>query len=181
MRRLLTLGVAWLVAAVVATTVAWQGVGLVGDQVTDDRPPTLSADDVEEAVAGSGDGGTTPPTTRSEPSSTVPPTTSSTAPSTAITTVPDPAPVTRSYDLTGGSAALRFSPSGVRVVFARPKPGYRVRSEPSDDGGWRIDFDGDAGRSRVEGWWDGGPQERVDDDGESGSGSGDDGGGSGSD
>ncbi len=66
-------------------------------------------------------------------------------------------------------------------MFARPKPGYRVRSEPSDGGGWRIEFDGDAGRSRVEGWWDGGPQDRVDDDGESGSESGDDGGGSGSD
>ena len=51
------------------------------------------------------------------------------------------------------------------MLFATPNPGYQVRSEPTDGGGWRVEFDGDDGRSRVEGWWDGGPQDRVDDDG----------------
>ena len=158
MRRLLALGAAWVSAAVVATTVAWQGVGLVGDQVTDDRPATLTAAEVEAALA-TGSSGSTPQSNSTGTTSTAPPA----APS-------EPAPETRSYALTGGSAALRFAPSGVTVVFATPNPGYQVRSEPTDGGGWRVEFDGDDGRSRVEGWWDGGPQDRVDDDGSGGSG-----------
>jgi hypothetical protein len=161
-RRLLTLGVAWVAAAIVATAVAWQGVGLVGDQVTDDRPASLTAAEVEAAVAAadaSGDGGTT----AASPTTAPPATTATTAPN-------QPAPVTRTYDLVGGSTALRFTPEGVTVVFATPEAGYQVRSEPRDDGGWRVEFDGPGGRSRVEGWWDGGPQDRVDSDGGSGSG-----------
>ncbi len=160
MRRLLTFGLAWLVAAVVATTVAWQGVALVADQVTDDRPATLTASEVEAALAAGAEGATTGPTSSdaAAPSSTGPTTTATAA-------VPGPPPETRSYALTGGSAALRFTPEGVSVVFAAPNSGYQVRSEPTDGGGWRIEFDGDDGRSRVEGWWDGGPQDRVDDDG----------------
>ena len=160
-RRLLTFGLAWLVAAVVATTVAWQGVGLVGDQVTDDRPATLTASDVDAALAAGAEGTTTDPTASSvpgAPSTTGPATTAAPADSGSP-------PETRSYALTGGSAALRFSPEGVSVVFATPNPGYSVRSDSTDGGGWRVEFDGDAGRSRVEGWWDGGPQDRVDDDG----------------
>ena len=157
---MLTFGLAWLVAAIAATTVAWQGVGLVGDQVTDERPATLTAADVEAALV-AGDGGTA-----AGPTS---PSTVAAPPSTGVTTTSAPVPSeTRSYALTGGSAALRFTPEGVTVVFATPDPGYRVRSEPTDDGGWRVEFDGDDARSRVEGWWDGGPQDRVDDDGSAG-------------
>jgi hypothetical protein len=70
--------------------------------------------------------------------------------------------VVRSYRVTGGTAALAFTPAGVTVAYAAPDLGYQMRSE-ANDGGWRIEFEGPAGRSRIEGWWDGGPQDRVED------------------
>lgn len=156
-RRMLTLGAAWAVAAAFAAVVAWQGVGLVGDQVTDERPPTRSPADVAAELAGTAptaDPGTSSTSARAavvtEP--TAPPTTSG----------PAPEPVVRSYRVTGGTAALAFTPAGVTVAYAAPDLGYQMRSE-ADDGGWRIEFEGPAGRSRIEGWWDGGPQDRVED------------------
>jgi uncharacterized membrane protein YgcG len=153
MRRRLMLWAAWLAAAVAATAIAWQGVSLVGDLVTDDRPSSLTAAEIEQAIADR----VASPTT--EPSDESGSTTTDNA------TAGEPAPVTRTYPLTGGTARLRFAPSGVTAEFAMPNAGYEVRSEARDGGGWRVEFDGPAGRSRVEGWWDGGPQERVDDDG----------------
>jgi hypothetical protein len=147
------LGAAWLAAAVAATAIAWQGVRLVGDQVTDDRPASLTAAEIEQAIAD----GVAPSTTESAEGG---------GSSTTDTTTPgQPPPETRTYPLTGGTARLRFTPSGVTAEFAMPNAGYEVRSEARDGGGWRVEFDGSAGRSRVEGWWDGGPQARVDDDG----------------
>ena len=161
MRRILTLGVAWAAAAAVAAVVAWQGVGLVGDQVTDDRPPTQSAAEVEAALAGTA----TPTGDGETPTTTSPTTTTTTTPPPPTTAPAAPAltPVLRSYPVTGGTAVLSFSPEGVIGVTATPWTGYTVRSAPSDDGGWRVEFEGPAGRSRIDGWWDGGPQERVED------------------
>ena len=110
-----------------------------------------------------------------------PPTTTAPTPTTAPAPAPEQPAVVRPYSVTGGNAALSFTPSGVTVALAVPDTGYQVRSEPTDGNGWRIEFDGPAGRSRIEGWWDGGPQDRVEDagadesgDGGSGSGRGDD-------
>ncbi len=69
MRRIFTLSVAWLAAAIVAAVVAWQGVGLVGDQVTDDHDNgMLTSAQVGEALA-NGDGGgiSIPPTSTTLP------------------------------------------------------------------------------------------------------------------
>jgi len=68
-RRILGLSVAWLAAAIVAAVVAWQGVGLVADQVTDDHGEgMLNAAEVEKALA-AGDGGgiAIPPTSTTLP------------------------------------------------------------------------------------------------------------------
>ncbi|HZM32835.1 MAG TPA: hypothetical protein VFB77_20200 [Acidimicrobiales bacterium] len=160
MRRILTLGVAWAVAAVVAAVVAWQGVGLVGDQVTDQRPATLSAADVEAELAGTA----TPTGARGTATTTSGPTTTSPAPPpTTAPAAPVVTTVLRSYPVTGGTAVLSFGPDGVVGLTATPWTGYTVRSNPHDGGGWRVEFEGPAGRSRIDGWWDGGPQERVED------------------
>jgi hypothetical protein len=200
-RRFFAFGLAWLAAAVVATVVAWQGVGLIGDQVTGDSPSTLSASEIEEKLAsttteeapssssaprrstrtgaGGDPAGTTRPTTAPGQGTTTQPTTApgqgSTAPPTTDPTVPPPtAPaVSKTYTMTGGTVRLRFSPQGVTVVFATPKPGFQVtKNEPGDDNGWRVEFEGEGGRSRIDGWWDNGPQVRIDDDGASGGGDG---------
>jgi hypothetical protein len=167
-RRLLSFGLVWLVAAVVASVIAWQGVGLVGDQVTDRRPATFTEDEVEAELAEPAGEDTSPPTT--------PPGTGDQTPQRPTTTTADePAAETRTYNLGGGAVTLRFSPDGVEVASAVPKLGYEVRSQPTDDNGWRVEFVGDEARSRVEGWWDGGPQDRVDDDVEDDGGDRDDG------
>jgi len=201
MRRIFTLGLAWLAAAVVAAVVAWQGVGLIGDQVTDDHDGTLTADEIDAALASGGGGIPIPPTTTLPPSSDItvagatPPSTTaadagaggttpgqSTTPSrgTAPATgsngssgsggqAPAPAPdaVVRNYSVAGGTASISFSPSGVTVLLARPAAGWTVKTEP-EGSGVRVEFESGTARSRIDAWWDGGPQDRVEDSGGSG-------------
>ncbi len=209
-RRILAFGLAWLCAAVVAVVVAWQGVGLVGDQVTSDRPATLSSSQVEEALqsrttgspTSARDGTSTSPTlppsvtpgatTLAAGSASAPPTNPSQTATTATRatatpgggggnnggggaapgiaapgTAAPPAPQAenRTFMVSGGTVELHFAPEGTTLVFATPNAGYQItRNGPADDNGWRVEFEGPAGKSRVEGWWAGGPQVRIDDD-----------------
>jgi hypothetical protein len=172
---------AWFAAGVAAVSLASAGVSMVGNQVTGSRPSPLSAADVEaELIAdepattttttltppptnpGTGTpttGGTNPgPTATSAPTSVTPP----------PTTAPPAAPaVTRTYTLVGGTATLRFEAAGVTVVVASPNAGYSVDTESTHDNGVRVEFRSDEHRSRVEGWWDGGPRDEVDESDES--------------
>jgi hypothetical protein len=205
-RRLIAFSLAWLCAAVVAVVVAWQGVGLVGDQVTSDRPATLSSSQVEAALQGGTIATTVAPdgTSRSTtltPSLTAAPAAPAPGTAPAVPTNPPPtatpggggggtnggggaapgiaAPGTaappapqaenRTFLVSGGTVELHFAPEGTTLVFATPNAGYQItRNGPADDNGWRVEFEGPAGRSRVEGWWAGGPQVRIDDDAASG-------------
>ncbi|HEY8546338.1 MAG TPA: hypothetical protein VIL36_14860 [Acidimicrobiales bacterium] len=166
MRRSLTFAAVWVAAAAVATTAAWQGVGLVTSEVTDNRPGSLTAAGVEaelgelaERTGGTGGTGgpvTTPTTAPGEPTTPTTPTTSA-----PTTTAPGE---TRTYTSTGGSAVLRFSPAGVVVVSSVPNPGFGVEIEPEHGNGVRVEFESDGHRSRIDGWWDGGPRDRVRED-----------------
>ncbi len=193
-RRILTFGLAWLAAAVLASVVAWQGVSLIGAQVTDSRPDTLSAGQVDAMLAGVTTTVERPgasPATTAPTAATTTPTTRSGSPSggsvgtpgsgtTPATPTPTPAPpaapaVTEVIPTTGGTVAFSFSPTAVTPSMIRPNNGYRIdRSEPRDDGGWRVELKSDAGSSRVDAWWAGGPQWRVSDSGGGGGDSGDD-------
>lgn len=168
MRRILTYVAVWLVAGATAVTLASLAVSTVGNQVTGSRPSPFSADEVraelavEDETTTTGSAGAT--TTTLPPSVTSPttggsPTTAPQVPST--TAVPAQPAEIRTYNLIGGTATLRFEPSGVTVQEATPKPGYSVEVEPDDSNGWQVTFDGESHRSRVEGWWDGGPQDQV--------------------
>ncbi|HZA77514.1 MAG TPA: hypothetical protein VE623_14115 [Acidimicrobiales bacterium] len=171
MRRSLALGAVWVVAAALAAGVAWAGIGVVGDQVTDDRPAPLSADEVAQAVAAGEDqqadtttASTTPPTTAASPA--------------------DASASTETYQMTGGVVTLRFSPTGAEVVGATPHEGFEVDWEPEHGNGVKVEFESDGHESRLDAWWDGGPRverredgEEVVDDDSRGPGSGDDDGG----
>ena len=207
MRRVVLYGIGWAVSAAVAVLLAWQGVGLVGRNVTDTHPRALTADEAREALGagtspdggspdtgpatttptgGGGSGGGSGPTSttagRPRPTATTAttaprPSTSPTSPSTTRPEASAPTPTTaagivRTYNLAGGSTALRFEPGKVTVVWANPNQGFRVEIDDRDGGGVRVRFDGDSRRSEVEAWWDGGPRDRVDDDGGGGGGSG---------
>ena len=182
MSRAVAFAVVWLVAAAVALGVAWRGVGIVGDQVTEDRPAALSAAEIRAraGTAGSistttstaaapttsvpaGSPGSTPATggvtaTTAPPAST-PATTATTT--TAATPAPSPPAETRTYTLVGGSASLRFTSSGVTVLWANPNAGFEVEIEPENVNGVKVEFESETHRSRVDGWWDDGPQDRV--------------------
>jgi cytoskeletal protein RodZ len=201
-RRILAFGLAWLCAAVVAVVVAWQGVGVVGDQVTSDRPATLSSSEVEAALRDTatdpsssrsdGTTSTTPPgvtpaqTTPAPGSAPATPTTPSRTATTATrvpatsgggggntgdgAAAPTVSPAeNRTFLVSGGTVELRFAPEGTTLVYATPNAGYQItRNGPADNNGWRVEFEGPAGKSRIEGWWDGGPKARVEDDAASG-------------
>jgi hypothetical protein len=201
MRRVALYGIGWVAAAAVAILLAWQGVGLVGRNVTDNHPRALTADEAREALqAGSPDGGVSPdtgpaatsptggggspagtgatsttaapprPTATTRPAST-PGSPSTTGPGAPVAAPTTSGSVVRTYNLVGGSTAVRFDASGaVAVVWANPNPGFRADIDDRDDGGVRVRFDGDSGRSQIEAWWAGGPQDRVE---EQGSGAGD--------
>jgi hypothetical protein len=118
-----------------------------------------------------------PPTTTSvppAPSSGPAPRTNPPAPTTTTTVAASPggtttttvAPATnvqtRTYNLIGGTATLRFSPDGVNVVVASPNSGFSVQLEPSHEGaGVQVEFVSEHHQSTVEGWWDGGPVDDV--------------------
>jgi hypothetical protein len=152
MRRSVTFSLAWVCAAGAATFAAGQGVALVTHAVTSDRPAALTAADVDDRVAGLDPDATT----------TVP-STATTAPSSSTTTAPSAQAVTRTYNLTGGTATFRFSPDGVTVVSAVPNSGFTTETEAESDNGTdgiRVQFESGSHRSRITAWWDGGP--RVD-------------------
>lgn len=199
MRRVALYGIGWLAAAAVAVLLAWQGVGLVGRNVTDTHPRALTADEARHALGeaaspggppdtgtaatsptaggGSPTGTGSTSTTALRPGPTAP--SSTTGPAAPTPTAPSTTrplstsgSVIRTYNLAGGSASLRFDPTGqVTVVWANPNPGFRAEIDDRDGGGVRVRFDGDSRRSEVEAWWDGGPQDRVEEQG-SGGGSG---------
>ena len=212
MRRFFAFGLAWLAAAVVATVVAWQGVGLIGDQVTGHRPTTFSAGQIADALDTTTDQpftpSTAPPTTAAPGTGTTPPpgtATNGTAPAggpggapgttgaivapggggpgsgstpggSATTAAPAAAPIVRTFALKGGTTTISFTPTAVTVVIMRPYSGFQASQGSGDNGGVRVEFTSDTARSRIDAWWAGGPQTKVD---ESTSGGG--GGGHGSD
>lgn len=178
MRKTAILVAVWLLGAAGAVAAATVGVSMVGNQVTDDRPAPLSAAQVrEELIAATTTAPSTVPSTvpSTGPAANPPDVTvttgtavSSTVPATSTTSVgdaasDDPSEV-RTYNLVGGTATLRFEPAGVTVVAATPHPGFSVDIEAEHVTGVKVEFEGDDHRSRVTGWWAGGPRDESRED-----------------
>ncbi|MDE0803751.1 MAG: hypothetical protein OSA99_10540, partial [Acidimicrobiales bacterium] len=114
--------------------------------------PTLGSGQPTAPTNGTG----TPQTTA--PPASSPPSTTATTPTTQPPAVPA---TTRTYSLTGGSVSLRFASSGVTVNYATPNAGFEVSIEPEHGNGVKVEFRGDSHRSRVDGWWENGPVDRI--------------------
>ncbi|MFP5256491.1 MAG: hypothetical protein ACLGI8_11655 [Acidimicrobiia bacterium] len=175
MRRTVLLGVVWLVAGALSVALAVAAVGLVGNEVTGSRPSPLSAEEVAQELASTSSTTTVPGVTSSETTApSAPPdvtastvtTSSAGSPTTAAPPPPTTAAVgeTRTYALVGGTATLRFEPSGVTVLAATPNPGFSVHAEPEHVNGVKVEFESAGHESRVAGWWDGGPRDDVRED-----------------
>lgn len=114
MRPGLLLGGGWALATAVAVAVAVQGVGFVGREVTDRRPPALSVEDVRAALRDGEPpaGSTATSTTTSSTSTTI----VGDGPSEPATAAARPASGSRSPSgsgaASGGSGATPAAPSG---------------------------------------------------------------------
>lgn len=175
MRRTPLYLAAWVAAGLGAVALTSVAVGQVGNQVTGSRPAPFSEAEVQAALEA--ETSTTATTVADTPSSTpttaAPSTTTTAAPVTTTTAPSAPtttaAPTeTRTFTLVGGTATLRFGPGGVTVVTATPNSGFSVQVEPADDhsGGVEVEFRSEAHRSKVEGWWDGGPRSETSEEAE---------------
>jgi hypothetical protein len=77
--------------------------------------------------------------------------------STSTTSPPAPSAETRTYNAQGGSAAIRFEPGKVTLVWATPNAGFETDVEQSSADHLRVRFRNDDHESRIEARWDGGP------------------------
>ena len=205
MRKTLPYLGVWIVAGLLAVTLARVGVSMVTERVTVDRPAPLSAtqvrdkrtratetpltDELTTTTIGSNpvdpaspienpsDPSTSDPSTSDPSPSGGSPTATSAPPTGNSGTGPNgPAPtgpavttasVTRTYDLVGGTVTLRFTSAQVTVLTATPKAGFSVDIDETHENGTRVEFESEDHRSRVDAWWDGGPQDEVREEDES--------------
>ncbi len=92
--------------------------------------------------------------------------TSTTPPTVTTLAVGVPADaVDQTFELVGGTAVVRYSSTGVTVLYAVPANGYQAKVEP-EEGGTKVEFRSEGHRSRVVVWWNNGPQHSVEERGE---------------
>lgn len=173
MRSKSFLAVVWAVATVVAVAIVWQSLGFVSTRTEDEEAAGGGATSVLTPVTGSpaGDpGGTTVPTTPTtavtDPGTATTTATTATTSPTASTTVVAGVPadaVDQTFELVGGTAVVRYSSTGVTVLYAVPANGYQAKVEPEGTG-MKVEFRSSSHRSRVDVWWNNGPQHSVEEE-----------------
>ncbi len=120
---------------------------------------TVDVTTTRPAATGSPSSEPLPSTSTTQPPTTQAPTTTTTT-SQPPTTLPGQ---TLTFNLTGGSTAISFSPTEVKVLWATPNPGFEVKIEPESPG-IKVEFRSDEHRSRIDAWWSGGPQHDIRED-----------------
>lgn len=132
--------------------------GSAGTVVADPAAPTPSIEPLGDPSTGESppSGGSASTTTAAPPSGANGP-----GPTTPAAPPVTPASVTRTYDLVGGTVTLRFTNTGVTVVTAAPKAGFSVDVGEGHDNGARVEFESEDHQSRLDAWWDNGPQDEV--------------------
>ncbi len=178
MRSKSFLAVIWAVATVVAVAIVWQSLGFVSTRTEDDGTalgggsttslvtPITQGSSVPGVTSGDPAGTTTTPVTAAGVTGSTaadPGATPSTTPPTVTTTVVGGIPadaVDQTFELVGGTAVVRYSSTGVTVLYAVPADGFRSKIEP-EEGGTMVEFRSGDHRSRVVVWWSNGPQHSV--------------------
>lgn len=170
MRSKSFLAVVWALATLVAVAIVWQSLGFVSTRTEDEDAAGGGATSVLTPVTGPSGGepaGTSTPTTPtttggSDPGTATTATTSPTASTTVGAGVPADA-VDQTFELVGGTAVVRYSSTGVTVLYAVPANGYQAEVEPEGTG-MKVEFRSESHRSRVDVWWNNGPQHSVDEE-----------------
>jgi hypothetical protein len=136
----------WIAATVAATGLAWAGVRSVVDGVAAPLPAPAVTEAATQAPGERSD----PPPDATEPATPRPEPSVSAEDETTV----------RTFQLTGGTATIRFSPTRVEVVSAVPAPWFTTDVDPAGDT-TRVEFESDDHRSRLDVWWDGRPRHEV--------------------
>lgn len=168
----LLLAAGWVAGLSVATAVGWTAVRFVGDQVSPGEPRSLSSEQVRQALAqgtgGSPVSGTAGPGatttsggsasgTMTRPSDT--PSTASSAPTSnevgrlPAAAQPAPAPPpgqTKTYTMTGGTAAVRCVGQSISLLYAQPAAGYQVHTESAGPAKVEVSFSAVSHTSKLE-------------------------------
>ncbi len=166
MRSKSFLAVIWAVATVVAVAIVWQSLGFVSTRTEDDG--TALGDGSTGSVVTPLTEGTSPPTTAggSGSTGTDPAGAPSTTPPTVTTTVAGEIPadaVDQTFELVGGTAVVRYSSTGVTVLYAAAADGFQPKIEPEGTG-LKVEFRSEDHRSRVDVWWDNGPRSSTEEE-----------------
>lgn len=149
--RVLTV-LAWAIAAVVAGTLAWWAVTLVGAAAGRSRDGVLSAPEVAEALAAEQAAASATPsgsisTPDATPGTTPGPTASTPGPGTASPTDPAAAEVSRTWDVIGGQVAATCAGPTISLLYATPTDGWRV--EVKDSGGEHVEVEFRRGEAET--------------------------------
>jgi hypothetical protein len=143
----------WVLGTAVAAAVAWQSLRLVGTRNDDVAVGTIPVTASAPVTSAPGDQDPDP-----EPGDGAGTTT--TAVTTTAAPVDDLDVQEQTFDLTGGSTRVRFGADAVEVLWATPQPGYAARIEDEGGGVTKVEFRAGEARSRIDLWWDDGPQFR---------------------
>jgi hypothetical protein len=170
----------WVLASVVATSMALAAVGSVTNDITDSPGATLAGPDTTTSSTTSVDGSTTTSTSEAPgsttsttvgqgtTSTTIPDddddddttsTTTSTIPdddTTTSTTAPPVVTETRTYQLQGGWVKVDIGEGFVDLVGAAPAPGFSMDAEHTENDGVRVKFESEDHKSELEVRWNDG-------------------------
>jgi hypothetical protein len=139
----------WVVATAAATGLAWAGVRAIVDDVAAPLPaPAITAAQTDTPRGQAAD----------DPSSI---TDSRTAPPQDVDAPDEVEGTVQTFELLGGTATVRFSPTAVEVLSAVPAPGFTAKVEPEGQG-TRVEFESAGHRSRLDAWWAGQPRHEID-------------------
>jgi hypothetical protein len=183
-RRIGLLIAGWAFATVVVLILGLQGVSAISDSVTRHPKASLSRDSVKAALDRSGS------STESSSSSSADGSASSSDTALGSTTGSDlgaqQAPPSnesassgdergseseggssvnashedRTYRLVGGSVGVRFANGEAHLLWATPNSGFSVDSSGSSSN-VDVRFESDNHESRLKAFWDGGPQQEI--------------------
>lgn len=166
MRRRLGYLLAWATATAVAVGGSWVGLQPLLDAAVAQRPPSLSASQLRQAVA------TPQPTPSAAPTPTPTPTA---VPSPTVPPAPSPTPtagtgwepvrggqaVQRTFVLQGGEAVFRVSHRRVEVVSHTPDRGYEASVNQWARDSVIVSFESPEHTSRVWVMWRNGPYAEI--------------------
>ncbi len=163
MRRPLLVG-GWVVVVALATTLTWQVVGAVDDQVST-RPvsplnvsgPVVAAEQPTTTAAEIPSTTTLMTTGTLQGSSPTSSTTTTTSPEASTTTTTVAADwQTKSTTTAGGTVVVKYRPGEVVLLTATPEAGFRVEIEYSGPPEVEVDFESDTLKVEYRARWEDG-------------------------